>query len=368
MCALAIFLRQLLYEGKVLLKNQPVRLTGPPPTEAVELLETAFGDYRLNVAGPLIEFHPAAALAAAEVVRQACWYLLNRAEQESALAKSLTFPGPPAMPAEHLSADLVLRFLPQIHRRAAYIYGVLLRDYHLAAHTLLQGGLAHDAAIIYLTKVGDCLAAARAFEAAGEIDRAVQLYRRQGEHVQAGDLLRRAGEEGAALVEYRLAAEKLADSRQEYHTAGELLLTKTGRVDLALLYFQAGWARRQGANVLPGVFSCGLRLAELYAQEEEPRQLLMLTAEADDWFRSPGKENEAGQFYNRLAQLADRKNLASVRDELRDRALMGIAAKLRQRAAVEERPGHLVAAMLGRSGPWKCGLFMARGRIGLPTF
>src|SRR5262249_50198220 len=56
-------------------------------------------------------------------------------------------------------------------RRAAYIYGKLLRDYRLAANTLLQGGLAHDAAVLYLTKVGDSLAAARAFEAAGEVDR-----------------------------------------------------------------------------------------------------------------------------------------------------------------------------------------------------
>jgi hypothetical protein len=238
------------------------------------------------------------------------------------------------------------------YRRAAYIYGMLLRDYRLAANTLLQGGLAHDAAIIYLTKVGDSLAAARAFEAAGEVDRAVQLYRRNGDAVQAGDLLRRAGEEDAALVEYRLAAETLVNSRQEYHTAGELLVAKTGRVDLALPYFQAGWARRQGINILPGVVPCGLRLAELYAQEESLTQLMMLAAEGDEFFRSPGKENEAGQFYNRLAQLADRKNLAAVRDELRDLALMGIAAKLRQRAAAEERPGHLVGTLLGRSGAW----------------
>ena len=52
-------------------------------------------------------------------------------------------------------------------------------------------------------------AAALAFEAAGEFDRAIGLYRTLGDHVAAGDLLRRIGEEDAALEEYRLAARLL---------------------------------------------------------------------------------------------------------------------------------------------------------------
>ena len=40
--------------------------------------------------------------------------------------------------------------------------------------------LHHDAAVIYLSKLGDVLAAAREFEAAGEIDRALRLYRGLG--------------------------------------------------------------------------------------------------------------------------------------------------------------------------------------------
>src|SRR5581483_10593810 len=81
------------------------------------------------------------------------------------------------------------------HRRAAFIYGKLLRDYRQAAHVLAQAGLHRDAAILYLTKCKDELSAARAFAAAGEIDRAVELYRGRGEHVLAGDLLRASGDE-----------------------------------------------------------------------------------------------------------------------------------------------------------------------------
>jgi hypothetical protein len=118
MGALVGFLHRLLNEGKVRLKERPVRSTGKSATEAADLLKSAFEDYRLNVAGPVIPFDPEAALGAAEVVRQACWYLLNHAEQESELRQQLALPGPPTTPAQHLSADLVLRYLPQIHRRA----------------------------------------------------------------------------------------------------------------------------------------------------------------------------------------------------------------------------------------------------------
>src|SRR5205085_1512576 len=54
------------------------------------------------------------------------------------------------------------------YRRAAYIQGKLLGDYRQAADVLARGGLQHDAAILYLEKLADRAAAARAFEAAGE--------------------------------------------------------------------------------------------------------------------------------------------------------------------------------------------------------
>jgi tetratricopeptide (TPR) repeat protein len=239
------------------------------------------------------------------------------------------------------------------YRRAAFIYGKLLRDFRMAASTLLRGGLPHDAAILYLKKVGDTLAAAQAFEAAGEIDRALQLYRGRGDHILAGDLLRRAGEEEAALAEYQLAAQKLVESHQDYHSAGELLLTRAGRLDLALPYFRAGWDRRSGATLMPGVVPCAMRLAHLFADEESPTQFMKLVAEAEEFFGFPGRDTEAGQFFNHIARLSEQKNLQSVRDDLRDRALLAITVKLRQRAEVQTRPGDLIAAMLGRSGAWR---------------
>src|SRR5262249_9031923 len=132
----------------------------------------------------------------------------------------------------------------------------------------------------------------------------------------------------------------------------ELMLTQANRVDLALPYFEAGWSRRAGDPVFANVAPCALRLLQLYAEEETPQKLLALVVEAEEFFDPWGREIEASQFYNQLAWIADRDHLAPIRDELRDRALLGIAVKLRQRAAIETRPGTVVSNLLGRSGAW----------------
>jgi tetratricopeptide (TPR) repeat protein len=233
------------------------------------------------------------------------------------------------------------------HRRAAFIYGKLLQDYRLAADVLARGGLHHDAAVLYLEKVGDVAAAARAFEAAGEVDRALRLYRERGQHVEAGDLLRRAGEDELALEEYRLAADRWV-AEGNHLAAGELFLNRAGRPDLAEELFAAGWSRRPAGSAL----ACLLHLAPLLAQRAGPEGLLRLVAEADDFFAAPGHDGQAGQFYNELARLAGRPHLAALRDDLRDRALGGLAGKLRQRAAEGGGPGNVVSMLLGQSGLW----------------
>ncbi|MGE5754670.1 MAG: tetratricopeptide repeat protein, partial [Planctomycetaceae bacterium] len=234
------------------------------------------------------------------------------------------------------------------YRRAAFIYGRLLRDYRMAAHALLRGGLHHDAAVLLLAKLDDRRGAARAFEAAGEFDRAVDLYRQVGDHVAAGDLLRRIGEEDAALAEYRRAADRLAASGTGHLAAGELLLSKTGRTDLALAHFEAGWARRPGGNAIP----CALRIARLHAERKDVAALDALLDQADAFFAPPGNDHAAGQFYNEVARLSRHDDLAEAREPLRDRALLGLAAKLRQLARPGARPGSFLPTLLSRHGTW----------------
>jgi hypothetical protein len=116
MASLTDFLRGLLEEGQVV-------LDGPPPCEvaddgAAAYLTSIYKDYRLEIAGPPILFDAATALLAAGVVRHACWFLLSRREPPEELSARLRMPRTPATPAHHLSADLLLRYLPQVHRRA----------------------------------------------------------------------------------------------------------------------------------------------------------------------------------------------------------------------------------------------------------
>ncbi len=235
-------------------------------------------------------------------------------------------------------------------RRAAYIHGRLLDDFATAAHLLARAGLHRDAAIIHLDRLDDIPAAARAFEAAGEVDRALQLYRRARMHAEAGDLLRRLGEAEAAGEAYLLAAEALAGGRRpDRLAAGDLLRDRAGRPDLASDHYAAGWAARPAANAIP----CALRIAASFADLGDSRAILGLADEADDLFGRPGQDSAAASgFYDGLARLADRRELAGARDDLRDRALMGLAAGLRREVAADGRPAALASTYLGRSRLW----------------
>ena len=235
------------------------------------------------------------------------------------------------------------------YRRAAYIHGKLLNDFSTAAMLLRRAGLHRDAAYVYLNRLKDIDAAAEAFEAAGEVDRALELYRQGRRHADAGDLLRRVGEEESAITEYVLAAEHLAvDTRHGQLAAGDLLRDRAQRPDLALVHYEAGWSRRPASDSI----ACALRMASIFADRGEVGPLVGLVDEADGLLRKPGSEAQAIEFYNELARLADREALDSVRDDLRDRALIGLASKLREQVATHRKTGLLPSAYFGRNRAW----------------
>jgi hypothetical protein len=111
------FLARLFQEGKIGFPTRPVPLTAVP-AGALGLLERAYATYRLDVPGTPLDFDARLACAAAELVRQASWALVFRPERIEDLERRLTMPRPPKSAADHLSADLLLRYLPLIHRRA----------------------------------------------------------------------------------------------------------------------------------------------------------------------------------------------------------------------------------------------------------
>jgi hypothetical protein len=101
-----------------LLADGEAVLDGPPAcgraeeSAALTVLRRAYAAHALDVAGPPVPFDPAAALAAAEEVAWACWRLVGG---DPGRGRPL---GEPATPAAHLCADLTLRLLPTVHRRA----------------------------------------------------------------------------------------------------------------------------------------------------------------------------------------------------------------------------------------------------------
>jgi tetratricopeptide (TPR) repeat protein len=233
-------------------------------------------------------------------------------------------------------------------RRAAYIYGFLLRDDRKAAGVLQRGGLHHDAATLFLKKLNDLSAAAQAFETAGQVDLAIELYRQIGRHESAGDLLRRIGEEDAALAEYAAAAAFLSGSSPPDHLeAGRLWLEKVRKPELAVEQFQRGWARRPEGNAA----LCALELARLHAERGALGPIMTLLEEADAHFDAPGQAYN-GFFYNEVTRLASLPAMESRADDLRDRVLESMVRKLRQGVEGGHSAQGIVSALLGKSKLW----------------
>jgi hypothetical protein len=111
------FLERLLKEGAVILRARP-SVEAKEIQSAERLLAAAYEDHRLDVAGPPIAFDAAAARSVAEQLWFACWFLLHRGDPSEEIDKCLTPLAPPQSAGQHLSTDLVLRFAPQVHRRA----------------------------------------------------------------------------------------------------------------------------------------------------------------------------------------------------------------------------------------------------------
>jgi hypothetical protein len=138
------FLERLLGDGTARLTARP-HFDAGTRAEAGSVLADAFSRYRLSIAGPLLDFDAPAALAAAEVVWHASWFLLVRDEEPATVEQALQLPAPGRQPGQHLSADLTLRYLPQIHQRARGIAAddVLTRSLErILRHWPLAGVLA----------------------------------------------------------------------------------------------------------------------------------------------------------------------------------------------------------------------------------
>ena len=113
MSAFAEWLKQVYTQGESVLR-EPLNFEPRVSRQVFAVVEEAFERHRLEVAGPEIPFDPTAAIDAANLLASACWRL-TAAESEP--AQSLPSFREPRT-AAHLSADLTLRYLPSVLKRA----------------------------------------------------------------------------------------------------------------------------------------------------------------------------------------------------------------------------------------------------------
>lgn len=117
MAAFSDFLAVVLGEGRVVSLSGEVPRDRPTERDA-RLPAEVFATHTLSVAGPPIPFDAPMACEAAELVRRASWALLDRRERPKELRRRLRMATAPSSPSQHLSADLLLRYLPGILSRA----------------------------------------------------------------------------------------------------------------------------------------------------------------------------------------------------------------------------------------------------------
>src|SRR5262245_46379871 len=109
------FLQALFQDGRILIGTAPI---DTPDGDAAAVLARAQRTAALELAGPPLALDAATALAAARLVYHAAWYLLSHEDPATELEKQLVMPAPPATPEQHLSADVVFRYVPSLYRRS----------------------------------------------------------------------------------------------------------------------------------------------------------------------------------------------------------------------------------------------------------
>jgi hypothetical protein len=111
------FLERLFTEGTVRVRQRPELVPADRP-RVERILRDAYAEYILTVAGAAPPFDAALAVRAAEVLADACWFLLSRAEPPDEVTQRLTLEPTQPTAGQLLSADLCLHYLPEVYRRA----------------------------------------------------------------------------------------------------------------------------------------------------------------------------------------------------------------------------------------------------------
>ena len=237
-------------------------------------------------------------------------------------------------------------------RRAAFIFGKLLSEWRSAAEVLARGDLHRDAAILFRDKIGDKLRAAREFADGGAFEEALAIYEELNTYELAGDLFRRIGNEVFALANYERAAAVMLTNNNSARPGnsfspkpvasngrssifgtvgtGGTMAAKT-RMRFRARFIWLGFTRI--ANRRNRFLSFSPRANGFLNNRETPTRPACSSTPSPRWPRI------------RRSSLAVKK--------CANRCLLALAAKLRDHAATESKPGEVVPALFGATRIWE---------------
>ncbi|MFM9966376.1 MAG: hypothetical protein ACKV2Q_34805 [Planctomycetaceae bacterium] len=128
------------------------------------------------------------------------------------------------------------------YRRAAYIFGHLLREYAAAANTLVAGKHWREAAVLYRDKLGQPHEAARCLEQGGLLNEAIVIYEELKQFEKAGDLYLQLEQTAEARRAWGFATQQLMLSN-DFLAAAKITDSKLQEPDRALAQLDRGWTR-----------------------------------------------------------------------------------------------------------------------------
>ncbi len=161
------------------------------------------------------------------------------------------------------------------HRRAAYIFAMLLNDLHSAASALEAGRLYRDAAAIYQVHLRQPLQAAECFKRGGLWEEAAAIFRELRLWRQAAELFRLLDRPDHAADMYEQELQELV-SKQQWPAAATVAIDFLGDRRRGLQLLRDGWfSGNQRTECLRRLFREHADAGEHQLMEEELQTLLV---------------------------------------------------------------------------------------------
>lgn len=139
------------------------------------------------------------------------------------------------------------------YRKAAYIYGHLLKDYHSTANVLEKGGYYEEAAILYLEKLKNKSGAANCYERGMLYDKAIELHKDLENNEKIAELYAKTGNIELS-EEYFKITSKNFENKRDYLNAARIEKEKLNDAETSKNLLLKGWKNATNSEVCLGKY------------------------------------------------------------------------------------------------------------------